>query len=552
MHAIAVSIPPLVAELAIVLLAAALISYVCGRIGLVPIVGFILAGAVVGPEALGLIDDPDLVEQTAEIGVIFLLFGIGLELSADRLRQLGSLLLGGGGIQVVLTIALVAGACIAAGVETRTAIYTGCLVSLSSTAIVLKMLSDRRETTSSVGEVSVAFLIFQDLAVVVMVLLVPLLGGEAGGLGDIVEALLTSAIVLVFVLATTQWLIPKVLDRVAEAATDEVFLLTVAAFALVVAYAASALGLTDSLGAFIAGLVVSSSRHRERALRYVMPFQTLFSAIFFASIGMLLDPAFLIERWDLVLVLSIGTVLLKAAATGTATRVFRRKWPTVVASALLLAQVGEFAFVLEQAGRAVGLTPAGAGRDGSQAFIATSVLLFVLTPLLDVAGRTLARRLAERAVARGEEDPHPPPPEIRVIGASEAGLVLMRSAIERAGAPNPVVGVPLAPDAVFDPALLRGAAVLVVADVRDEAWLDALVEAASDQQPAVHAVVFVRDDEMGARLARHGSLHVVGAGTSMDLALAHAVLQDLGVERDVRITSLTSAMEHLPRRLARP
>jgi monovalent cation:H+ antiporter-2, CPA2 family len=400
---LAVTVPPLVAELAVVLLGAAAVSYLCTRIGLVPIVGFVLAGAAVGPHALGIVGDVDLVEQTAQIGVIFLLFGIGLELSVERLRRLGALLFGGGAIQVGLTIVVVTAGCIAFGVDVNAAIYTGCLVSLSSTAIVLKLLSDRRQTSSPVGEVGVAVLVFQDLAVVVMVLLVPMLGpGASGGIGDIAGAILRAALVAAFVIGATQWFVPRALDKVAENSTDEVFLLSVAAFALSVAYAASLVGLTDSLGAFIAGLVISSSRHRDRALRYITPFQMLFSAVFFASVGMLLDVGFVVDRWQLVLVLALGTVIAKVVATGIAARVFHRPAPVIVASALLLAQVGEFAFVLEQSGRAAGLSPAGAGEQGSQAFIATAVLLFVLTPLLDLAGRRMADRLENRTRPPGE------------------------------------------------------------------------------------------------------------------------------------------------------
>ncbi len=394
---LAVEVPPLVSALAVLLIGAAGVSYLCTRIGLVPIVGFVVAGALVGPNALSLVSNPELIEQTAEIGVIFLLFGIGLELSADRLRELGSLLLGGGATQVVLTGALVTGVCMAFGVDLRNAVFTGCLVSLSSTAIVLKLLSGRGETSSPVGEVAVSFLIFQDLAVVVMVLLLPMLApGGAGGLGDIVGALVKSAVVIVFVLAGTRWFIPRALDKVAENSSDEVFLLSVAAFALIVAYIASALGLTDSLGAFIAGLVISSSRHRERALQYVTPFQMLFSAVFFASIGMLLDISFVIDHWILVVGLSVGTVVIKTIGVGVAAKAFRRPAAVVIASALLLAQVGEFSFVLEQAGRPLGLSPAGVGADGSQAFIATAVLLFVLTPVLDLAGRKAAAAFGAR------------------------------------------------------------------------------------------------------------------------------------------------------------
>jgi monovalent cation:H+ antiporter-2, CPA2 family len=389
---LAVTAPPLVGELAIVIISAALIAYVCTRIKLVPIVGFIVAGALVGPNAGGLVDDLELVEQAAEVGVIFLLFGIGLELSAGELRRMGKLMLGGGALQVVGTVGLVTVGCLAFGVDWRSAVFTGCLISLSSTAIVLKMLSERGETNTPVGQVGVAFLIFQDIAVVIMVLLVPMLGSGDADLGSLLGALLRSAVVVGFIVVATQLIVPRALDKVATFSSDEVFLLTIAGFALVVAYVASLLGLTDSLGAFIAGLVISSSRHRERAIRYSAPFQMLFSAIFFVSIGMLLDVGFFFDRWALVLVIAAGTVVVKVITTGVAARSFGKSLPVALSSAFLLAQVGEFSFVLELAGRAEGLSPAGEGADGSQAFIATAVLLFLLTPLLDKAGQRLGRR----------------------------------------------------------------------------------------------------------------------------------------------------------------
>jgi CPA2 family monovalent cation:H+ antiporter-2 len=398
---LAVTAPPLVGQLAIVIISAALIAYLCTRVKLVPIVGFILAGAIVGPNTGGLIDDVELVEQAAEVGVIFLLFGIGLELSAGELRRMGRLMLGGGTLQVVGTIGLVTLGCLAFGVDWRSAVFTGCLISLSSTAIVLKMLSERGETTTPVGEVSVAFLIFQDLAVVIMVMLVPMLGEGGGNLSSLFGALLRSAVVIAFVVAATQWFVPRALDKVARFSSDEVFLLSIAGFALVVAYVSSLLGLTDSLGAFIAGLVISSSRHRERAIRYSAPFQMLFSAIFFVSIGMLLDVGFFLDRWVLVLVLAAGAVVVKVITSSVAARSFGKSLPVAVSAAFLLAQVGEFSFVLELAGRAEGLSPAGVGADGSQAFIATAVVLFLLTPLLDRLGQRAGRRLG--GTGRGDE-----------------------------------------------------------------------------------------------------------------------------------------------------
>jgi CPA2 family monovalent cation:H+ antiporter-2 len=546
---LAVSVPPLVSALAVLLIGAAGISYLCTRIGLVPIVGFVIAGALVGPNALSLVSDPDLIEQTAEIGVIFLLFGIGLELSVDRLRRLGALLFGGGAVQVVLTIGLVTGACLAFGVDLRNAVFTGCLVSLSSTAIVLKLLSARRETTAPTGEVAVSFLIFQDLAVVMMVLLLPMLApGGAGGIGDVVAALVKSAVVIAFVVVGTRWFIPRALDKVAENSSDEVFLLSVAAFALIVAYAASALGLTDSLGAFIAGLVISSSRHRDRALRYVTPFQMLFSAVFFASIGMLLDIRFVIDNWLLVLGLAAGTVVIKIIGVGVAAKAFRRPWPVVAGSALLLAQVGEFSFVLEQSGRPLGLSPAGVGADGSQAFIATAVLLFVLTPLLDAAGRKAALVISARTGSPDASDALAVPGVVLVQPGPRAAH-LISDAVALSGADNPVTVVEdsrslTSPD-------LSGV-VLVVAIDLPEGQLDPLLDLAGEREPLLPVLVWIQDPDLADRVARRDGVSVIDARGAADLTVARSVLDSLGVEGDRRIMALTQAVEKLPGDLRRP
>lgn len=393
--------PPLVAELAVLLIAGALVGYACQRIRVVPIVGYLIAGAVVGPSALGLVGDRELVEQVAEVGVILLMFSIGLELSGDALRRMGWLMVGGGALQVALTLGLVAAVLLAAGVGMADAIFTGCLVALSSTAVVLKLLQGRGETDSDVGRVAVAFLIFQDLAVVMMVLLVPMLGDDGGSAGDVLREGLTALAVIGVVLAASRWLVPRVLDAVSAHTDEEEFLFAVLAIAVGVAYLVTLAGLTASLGAFLAGVVVSSGRHRERAERYVMPFQIVFAAVFFASIGMLLDFGYLAGAVGPVLVLAGGLVLLKFIGVAASALAFRRGLPTAVASGLLLAQIGEFSFVLNTVGADAGLAVAGRG-DATQAFVAVAVLLIAITPVLDSAGRAVLRR------ARQEVPPQRP------------------------------------------------------------------------------------------------------------------------------------------------
>lgn len=384
---LAVGAPPLVEELAITVAAAAIAGYIAQRLGMVSIVGYLLAGIAIGPHAFGLIDDLELVEQMGEIGVIFLMFFIGLELSEDLLKKMGKLMFGGGAIQVAGTVGLVAVIAIVFGVDTKAAIYTGCLVALSSTAVVLKLLSARKATNSETGSIAIAFLIFQDIAVVILVLLVPMLGEAGGGLGDILWATFRAAVIIGLVVVVTKWVIPLILNAVAEHTDDEEFLLATLALAAGVAYGVTLFGLTASLGAFVAGLVVAAGPHREKATKTILPFQALFAAIFFASIGMLLDPDTLIDLWYVVLLFCVVVVVIKVITTGVAAAVFKMPMPAVAASAFVLAQIGEFSFILEKIGRENGLTPMDRGDDGSQVFIAVTVVLIALTPGLFSVGQ---------------------------------------------------------------------------------------------------------------------------------------------------------------------
>ena len=402
---LAASAPPLFTELAILLVAGTLIAFVSSRLGVVPIVGFLAAGTIIGPSGVGLISDIDLVNQSADIGVMLLLFTLGIEFSLERVRRLASLFLIGGTVQVGLTTGIVAAVVAAFGVEWRTAVFTGLLVSLSSTAIVLKVLAERRATTSPVGNVSVALLIFQDLAIVAMVLAVPLLGGQTTGPTDVLIAFAKAAGIVVAVIVVARTLVPAVLQYVSRIQSGEVFLLTVLAICFGTAYATSLLDVSISLGAFLAGLMVSESRVAARALGEVMPLQILFSATFFVSIGMLLDVGYLVRNLPLVVGLAVAVVVVKMLSTSAAALLVRQPRAVALSGALVLAQIGEFSFVLERAGEEVGLVPAGLA-DGTDAFIAVTVLLMAFSPFGARWGQSLAARSDADRRARQHDRPH--------------------------------------------------------------------------------------------------------------------------------------------------
>ncbi|WP_419946181.1 cation:proton antiporter [Candidatus Poriferisodalis sp.] len=550
---LAASAPPLLSELAILLVAGTLIAFVSSRFGVVPIVGFLLAGAVIGPSGVGLISDIDLVNQSADIGVMLLLFTLGIEFSLERVRQLASLVVIGGASQVALTTGIVTAIVMAFGVDWQTATFTGLLVSLSSTAIVLKVLAGRRATTSPIGNVSIALLIFQDLAIVAMVLAVPFLGGETTGAVDILLALGKAAGIVVAVVVVARTLVPAFLRNLSRFQSAEVFLLAILAICFGTAYLTSLLDVSISLGAFLAGLMVSESRVAARALGEVMPLQILFSATFFVSIGMLLDVGYLGRNLPLVVGLAISVVIIKLVTTASATLLLRQPRAVVASSAIVLAQVGEFSFVLERAGEEVGLVPAGLA-NGTDAFIAVTVLLMALSPFGVRWGDGLAARLEAVADDRGARrapvgvddlpDPaeHEPLVDHAVVNGFGPRARRIVSALELAHIPYTIVS--LDPEAqrwaastgrrvligdvsrhlIADRAGLRDARIVLSVDSPPSA-VEQFARIAREHNPEVVVLAWAADPADAADLEREGLVdHVVAERQAAhDALIAHAL-----------------------------
>jgi len=377
--------------------ASAIIAYVCHRLKILPIVGFLLAGVAIGPHGLKLVQDAELIDQIAEIGIVLLLFTLGIEFSLEKLWRIKRAIFVGGGLQLTLTIASVAAILAAFHVDVRVGIYTGALVALSSTALVLKVL-DGGDLNAPKGQLALGILIFQDLAIVALVLVVPMLGGGGGSALGIVKGLGTAAIIVVLVLIVARRVMPPILERVARTCSQEIFLLTIIAICLGTAWLTSLAGVSLSLGAFLAGLVMSESRFSHHAFAEVLPLQILFSAVFFISVGMLLDLRFVLQHPLLILGVVIAVVAIKALVTAAAARLLGYAMPVAGATGLLLAQIGEFSFVLERVGRTSGLHFAGIAEMGGQMFIAGTVLLMAVTPLLAKAGRALEERRNARTI----------------------------------------------------------------------------------------------------------------------------------------------------------
>ncbi len=385
---------PFLSELVALFTVSVVIAYLCYRLKIVPIVGFLIAGVIIGPNALGLVQDQELVDILAEIGIILLLFTIGIEFSLEKLSRIKKAILLGGGLQVGLTTALVAVIFWIFGVTWNAAIYTGCLVALSSTAIILGLLSDEDKTDTPTGQLSLAVLIFQDLIIIVMVLLVPMLAGGSQTLSEFGWIIAKAVMLIALVLVLAQRIVPWILEKVAKTRRQELFLLSVVAICFGTAAITNMAGVSLALGAFLAGLVVSESHFSEQAISEILPLRTIFYAVFFVSVGMLLDLNYVIANPFIILITAVAVIGLKFIVNTVSLMTLKYPIRIIAASGFTLAQIGEFSFVLERAGRAAGITPGGLGEPGSQIFIAVAVLLMTLTPFMVHKGTAVGNLMA--------------------------------------------------------------------------------------------------------------------------------------------------------------
>ncbi len=402
---------PFLPELVLILGAGVIAAIGVAFLRLPAVAGFMLAGAVVGPSGLKLVHEAEVVEVLSEIGVVLLLFTIGLELSLDGLRRIWRLVAIGGALQVGLTVLSAVGISYALGESVQRGVFFGFLIALSSTAIVLRGLSERQEVEAPHGRFTIGALIFQDLCIVPMMLLVPILAGRGGDSPslDIAIAMLKAAAVVVATLMGGRFIIPPLLARVDAAKSREVFLLAVLVVCTGIALATAFFGLSLALGAFLAGMLLSQSEFGERAMANVVPLRDLLTSLFFMSLGMLFDVALVRDHpfiiGGLFSALFFGKALIATIAS------LAMRFPARVAwlSGVGLAQFGEFGFVLAKDGTGFGLITA----DESRLILTAGLLTMFVTPLSMrlaphfTAGTKLLRPLERMLGARGIDEPAP-------------------------------------------------------------------------------------------------------------------------------------------------
>ncbi len=363
------------------------VNYLFTRIRIPTIIGYLLTGVVVGPSLLAVIHSPDEIEFMAEIGIILLMFTIGLELSLNHLIKIRTIVFFGGIVQLLFTSGITAIVARMYDMGWGPAVFIGFLTALSSTALVLKILQERGEVTSNYGRTVVGILIFQDIILVPLILFTPMLSGGTTNIGHQLLVLGIKTLgIMTMVYLGNRWIMPRLLHLIALTKNQELFLMSILLICLSVALLTSELGMSLAFGAFLGGLMISRSEYSQNAYGHLTPFKDTFTSFFFVSIGMLLDLSFVYDHILLVL----GTVLLVIAiktfvAGGTAFLLGHTLRGTVVVG-IALAQIGEFSFILAKTGKEFRVIT----EYYYQLFLAVTIVSMAVSPFLIMIAKPLA------------------------------------------------------------------------------------------------------------------------------------------------------------------
>ena len=537
------------------------------RFGLSPVLGYLGAGAILGPLGLGsfmdkapwlywvTVVDPKNVSGFAELGIVFLLFLIGLELSYQRLVTMRRLVFGLGTLQVVLCSAAIAGIAMLAGSKPAAAVVIGACLALSSTAIVIEVLSNQRRLSTTVGRTSFSILLAQDLAVVPILLFVSFLGHSQGSsvMTGLVLAVTNAALAIGVIVAAGRLLLQPLLRLVGSIESSELFVAAILFVIVGSAVAAGLAGLSMALGAFVAGLLLSETEFRKTIEITIEPFKGLLLGLFFFTVGMNIDFRELAREPFWLFASVLGVIAIKAGIIIGLARLFRTSWASAIETGLLLGPGGEFAFVIIGAATGYGLVTAGA----SSFTLAVTSITMALIPVLATVARRLTPRLEHSKVLGPELTAVPPPGEkghAIVIGHGRVGQIVC-DMLERHR--FPFVATDRDPAAVTEyrrrgrevyygdaanPAFLKSCGIMdanaVIVTIHDQAAIDEIVQLVRTLKPDMLIVSRARD----ATHARH--LYAVGVNDAVpetieaSLQLSEAALVGLGLPAGPVIASI--------------
>ncbi|MDR0550040.1 MAG: cation:proton antiporter [Deltaproteobacteria bacterium] len=527
------------------------------RLKMPAIVGFLVTGVLVGPHGLGLISDPAQVESLSELGVVLLLFTIGLEFSIQSLLKMKRLVLLGGGLQMAFgTIAFFSIAYVLK-FPWNTSLLFGFLFSLSSTAIVLKLLQEKGEMDSAHGRGSFGVLIFQDLAVVPLVLILPIMAGQSGG-DPLYLVFGKVAAIGVIVVGMANWVVPWVMKKVAATRSNELFMFAVALICLGTAFLTAEAGLSLALGAFMAGLIIAGSPYAYQAISSVMPMRDIFTSLFFVSIGMKMDIKFLFNNPLLVIGLSLIVMIINVSTTALAMKAAGQRGRVAVMVGFALCQVGEFAFVLAKTGGDLKLLDEGA----MIAFLNVAVLTMAMTPLALEVGRRLSPRFGAMEAPFVGNIEGPRENHAVVIGFGVAGQAVARACrlIGRQYAiidmnpgsvqsyqaqGEPIIFGDAVNEVVLEHVGIHRAAILVVS-IPDPVATRRIIAQSRRLNPNLYIVARTRFLLTGELLLRLGANEVLAEEFEAALAVFNSVLSFYKLDHESIVKELAVAREKGP------
>ena len=538
--------------------AALVFGYLAHRLGLPPIVGYLLAGVVIGPNTPGFVADAEIAEQLAEVGVILLMFGVGLQFHAEELLAVKRVAVPGAAAGISVATLLGATAAWVFGWSWTSSLVFGLTLSVASTVVLVRVLSDTKELHASSGHIAIGWLVVEDLLTIVMLVLLPTLVGTtgtvAGVLGNVVLTLAKVGLLVAFIVVAGMRAIPKLLDLVAATRSRELFTLTVLVLALGIAVGSSVIfGVSMALGAFVAGMAVGRSDYSLRAGTDALPMRDAFAVLFFVSIGMLLDPRELLSApWLALAALGI-VVVAKPFVVAVVVALMRYPVHTVLTVPAALAQIGEFSFILAALARDLGVMP----EIGLHVVVAVSIGSIVINPAAAKAIRPceawLGRwRLFRNAVVdapggRGAASSIQPQDRAIVVGYGPTGRTVVRLLRENGIQPtvielnmdtvramrqegiSAVYGDARDPDTLVA-AGVRHAATLIISGA--DSGAPETIRAARELNPEQH--IFARGAYLRdvPALRRAGAEHIFSGEGEVALAMTVAVLRRLGATPD--------------------
>ena len=560
-------------EVILFLATAGVVVPLAARLRISPVLGFIGAGALLGPYGLGrltpafpwlswfTIPNRSEVSHLAELGVVFLLFTIGIELSWERLRVLRRLVFGLGSTQVVTCAAAIAGIGLALGLPPVAALLAGIALALSSTAIVVPVLAGQKRLGSSSGRATFAVLLFQDLAVAPVLFTIAALDSQGSLISNLLVSLGQAAVAIVVIVLAGRVAMRPLFQLVAQTRSPELFLAATLLIVIVAALLAAASGMSMALGAFIAGLLLAETEYRRAIEAIVDPFKGLLLGLFFVSVGMGLDVSTLVETPVAILVAASGVIAVKAGLIAALARLFRLPPRTCIETAVLLAPGGEFAFVMMGAAMAGGLL----SHDVAQPILIVTTVTMIAIPGLARFARPLSRRIAPEVSAVNLPNPQAEPGRVIIAGFGRVGQ-LVADMLSRHGVPyiaidsNPALvfaqreaGRPVFYGDSASPLFLRtcglDAARALVVTLDAPAASHAIVETVRGWRPDLTIVARARDARHAGELYEAGVTDAVPETIEASLQLSEAVLVDIGIAMGPVIASIHERRDEFRRAL---